>query len=95
LNDPAGAILELGGPQLRTLMDGAERRLVEVGALSEHATSTIAAGGKRLRPLLVFLSGERGGKEIVRAAVAVELVHSATLVHDDVLDDPARGRLEH
>ena len=53
---------------------------------------TIAAGGKRLRPLLVFVAGLDGaGRDapLVRAAVAVELVHSATLVHDDVLDAAA------
>src|SRR4051794_39001234 len=58
--------------------------------LAEYAGATIRAGGKRLRPLLVFLaagqvSGERADG-VVRAAVAVELIHSATLVHDDVLD---------
>ena len=64
---------------------------------AEHAGATIAAGGKRLRPLLVFLAAgpcETEHDGVVRAAVAVELVHSATLVHDDVLDAAAlrRGR---
>jgi geranylgeranyl pyrophosphate synthase len=57
--------------------------------LGAHAGDTIAAGGKRLRPLLVVLAaGARGAArpELVAAASAVELVHSATLVHDDVLD---------
>ena len=58
---------------------------------------TIAAGGKRLRPLLVFLAAGVPAPETdghVRAAVAVELVHGATLVHDDVLDRAVlrRGR---
>jgi geranylgeranyl pyrophosphate synthase len=56
-------------------------------ALGEPATATLAAGGKRLRPLLVLLcAGAEGGKAAVRAAAAIELVHMATLVHDDVLD---------
>jgi geranylgeranyl pyrophosphate synthase len=56
--------------------------------LGTDAAATLAAGGKRLRPLLVLLcAGADGGEEAVRAAAAIELVHMATLVHDDVLDD--------
>ncbi len=55
--------------------------------LAADATATLAAGGKRLRPLLVLLCGGAGaGEAAIRAATAVELVHMATLVHDDVLD---------
>jgi geranylgeranyl pyrophosphate synthase len=66
--------------------------------LASHANATVLAGGKRLRPLLVVLAAESAGgvggqsenpdgeERLVRAAVAVELVHSATLVHDDVID---------
>lgn len=55
--------------------------------LSDDAGRTLRAGGKRLRPLLVLLcAGEQGGEPAVRAAAATELVHMATLVHDDVLD---------
>lgn len=55
--------------------------------LAADAGATLAAGGKRLRPMLVLLSaGERGSEPQVRAAAAIELVHMATLVHDDVLD---------
>jgi geranylgeranyl pyrophosphate synthase len=64
-------------------------------ALGADAESTLAAGGKRLRPLLVLLcAGEPGGEAAVRAGAAVELVHMASLVHDDVLDDAPlrRGR---
>jgi geranylgeranyl pyrophosphate synthase len=56
--------------------------------LGEDAAATLAAGGKRLRPLLVLLcAGADGGEAAVGAATAIELVHMATLVHDDVLDD--------
>ncbi len=56
--------------------------------LGEDAKATLDAGGKRLRPMLVLLCAgpERSG-EAVRAATAIELIHMATLVHDDVLDD--------
>jgi octaprenyl-diphosphate synthase len=55
--------------------------------LAADAGATLAAGGKRLRPLLVLLcAGAEGGAEAVRAATAIELVHMATLVHDDILD---------
>lgn len=64
--------------------------------LSGPATATVTAGGKRLRPLLVVIcSGDRGtDADVVAAATAVELLHVATLVHDDVLDDAPlrRGR---
>jgi geranylgeranyl pyrophosphate synthase len=67
-----------------------ETRLAEVAAshgdvLADYAGSTLTAGGKRLRPTLVFICGGEGA-ELVRAATAVELLHMATLVHDDVLD---------
>jgi geranylgeranyl pyrophosphate synthase len=56
-------------------------------ALGEHASSTLAAGGKRLRPVLVFVcAGAAESIDLVRAGAAVELLHMATLVHDDVLD---------
>ena len=51
------------------------------------AAATLAAGGKRLRPMLVLLcAGPGAGAAAIRAATAIELVHMATLVHDDVLD---------
>ena len=58
------------------------------GAVAEAGLRTLAAGGKRLRPLLVSLCAPRGARrvELVTAGCAVELVHMATLVHDDVLD---------
>jgi geranylgeranyl pyrophosphate synthase len=88
------AIVQAAGPHVPVLLDRVEERLAALAVghgpvLAEHASSTIAAGGKRLRPLLVVLAA--GGEpddpsELVTCAAAVELVHSATLVHDDVLD---------
>ncbi|HEX6688215.1 MAG TPA: polyprenyl synthetase family protein [Solirubrobacterales bacterium] len=55
--------------------------------LVADVAATLEAGGKRLRPMLVLLcAGEDGGEEAIRAATAIELIHMATLVHDDVLD---------
>jgi octaprenyl-diphosphate synthase len=67
------------------------------GRLGESAQGTLKAGGKRLRPLLVVLSCRRDRplpRHAVSAAAAVELLHMATLVHDDVLDEARlrRGR---
>ncbi len=89
LAEPFDAILELAGQPLREAMATVETRLREIAGVEAHALRTIAAGGKRLRPLLVFVAGlgSSARTELCRAAAAVELVHSATLVHDDVLDD--------
>ena len=67
------------------------------GQLGDACRRTLAAGGKRVRPLLTLLSAHRArplGPAVVHAAAAVELVHMATLVHDDVLDraELRRGR---
>ena len=92
---PVTQIVHAGGAHVLPLLGRVETLLREVAAghgavLAEHAGSTIAAGGKRLRPLLVILAAggdpEGDADGLVRAATAVELVHSATLVHDDVLD---------
>ena len=95
-------VLDAGGAGVPRLMERLEQRMAAITSgygpdLVRHAGETIAAGGKRLRPLLVFLAAGVPPPEtdgLVRAAVAVELVHSASLVHDDVLDRAAlrRGR---
>lgn len=101
-------IMRRGGQVLRERMAQTELHLETVTAeagtpLASYATATVLAGGKRLRPLLVVLAAESAGGPgedperelgLVRAAVAVELVHSATLVHDDLIDGAQlrRGR---
>jgi geranylgeranyl pyrophosphate synthase len=95
---PVTEVIRAAGDHVPGLLARVEQRLGQLAAghgatLAEHAGSTIAAGGKRLRPLLVFLAaGDEDGEGLVRAATAVELVHSATLVHDDVLDAAALRR---
>jgi octaprenyl-diphosphate synthase len=89
---PVTEVIRAAGDHVPGLLARVEERLAELAighgeTLAEHAGATIAAGGKRLRPLLVFLAADDAeGEGLVRAATAVELVHSATLVHDDVLD---------
>ena len=67
-------------------------------SLYEPASYILESGGKRLRPLLVLLSAKAvNGKfsQAYNAAVAVELLHNFTLVHDDIMDnaDKRRNRL--
>jgi octaprenyl-diphosphate synthase len=68
----------------------------EVGLVENIGQHLINAGGKRLRPLLVLLTaaacGYQGDKHI-RLAVVIEFLHTATLLHDDVVDvsDLRRG----
>ena len=64
------------------------------GLVADVGTSALAAGGKRLRPALAFLSSSPVDAPPLAAGVAVELVHMATLVHDDLIDGAAvrRGR---
>ncbi|MDP9276702.1 MAG: polyprenyl synthetase family protein [Actinomycetota bacterium] len=97
---PVTAVLDAASAWLPTRLGAVETRLREAtqghgATLERDASTTLLAGGKRLRPLLVLLCGGAGGGDAsVRAATAVELVHMATLVHDDVLDDAPlrRGR---
>lgn len=95
-------VVDIGGGELVVLLERTERRMNELAAghgqlLARYAGETIAAGGKRLRPLLVYLAAGApppNSDGLLRAAVAVELVHGATLIHDDVLDGSPlrRGR---
>jgi geranylgeranyl pyrophosphate synthase len=85
-------VLELAGEHVGRMLLRTETLLEEIAAghgaaLGEHASATLAAGGKRLRPVLVFVcAGSAESIDLVRAGAAVELLHMATLVHDDVLD---------
>lgn len=73
-------------------------RVVEsdVEVLDEASRHIISSGGKRLRPRLLFLSYLAAGgdalDEVVPMAAAVELVHTATLVHDDINDHSVMRR---
>jgi heptaprenyl diphosphate synthase len=58
--------------------------------LQQASLHTLQAGGKRIRPIFVLLAGKFGHYDIdviKNVAVALELIHMASLVHDDVIDD--------
>ncbi|GAB6281474.1 MAG: polyprenyl synthetase family protein [Ignavibacterium sp.] len=67
-------------------------------SIYEPANYILEGSGKRIRPLLVFLSNKIVGgnySDVYNAAIAVELLHNFTLVHDDIMDnsDLRRGKL--
>lgn len=91
LPEPVTAVTDTAGAWLPARMREVESGLLAVvegeGELAEDAVRTLNAGGKRMRPMLVLLcAGPEAGNAAVRAGIAVELVHMASLVHDDVLD---------
>jgi octaprenyl-diphosphate synthase len=83
-------------------MHQVETRLCEqmdspIGRIPEVGTHLLSAGGKRLRPLLAVLVGrasEASMEHAIAAGCAAELIHTATLFHDDVVDNGnvRRGR---
>jgi geranylgeranyl pyrophosphate synthase len=90
----AQAVLQAARPYL----DELEERLRQAtsrypGVVSRVSRDALDAGGKRLRPLLVHLTSD-DRERAMRGGVAVELVHTATLVHDDLIDgaELRRGR---
>lgn len=97
---PVTAVLDASSAWLPARMGEVEATLRRQAGghgelLAGDAGMTLEAGGKRLRPMLVLLcAGPEGAEGAVRAASAIELIHMATLVHDDVLDDAPlrRGR---
>jgi geranylgeranyl pyrophosphate synthase len=89
----------LAAPDVGDYLDALEVELAEAvtrdgGVVAEIGAEALAAGGKRLRPLLVFLTTPPGREPPIAAGVAVELVHMASLVHDDLIDgaEVRRGR---
>lgn len=65
--------------------------------LTETSLHLLKAGGKRLRPVFVLMGGKFGTydlEKLKRIAVPLELIHSASLVHDDVIDDAELRRGE-
>jgi geranylgeranyl diphosphate synthase type I len=63
----------------------------KTGELNKASAHLLAAGGKRLRPAVVMLAADAvnpgSSDEILHAALALEVTHTFTLVHDDIMDD--------
>jgi len=81
--------------EIRARLDEVEAALekavrADSDMLADTASYLLAAGGKRVRPMLVLLAGYLGDPtdpRLIPGAVSIELVHAATLYHDDVIDE--------
>ncbi len=89
-------------PFLKNDLDKIEHALNETiqadnSVLREASTQLLEAGGKRIRPVFVLLAGKFGDYDLERmkhVAVSLELIHMASLVHDDVIDEAELRRGE-
>src|SRR3989338_6220303 len=87
LNDvyaPIGADLKLFSEQLKQVLASDDPL---IGEIHDHM---LRMSGKFLRPALTVLCSKIEGREnpnTVKLATAIELIHTATLVHDDIIDD--------
>jgi heptaprenyl diphosphate synthase len=102
LQDPEVArALEVGLEQVEAALRDAVRHAD--GYIDAASSHLVAAGGKRLRPMLTLLAGQLGpdagtrgpvaaSDDVVKAAVVVELTHLASLYHDDVMDEALMRR---
>jgi octaprenyl-diphosphate synthase len=93
---PLNDIKELVRPDLGAVDAVIRVRLKSsVGLVDQIAEHIIAGGGKRLRPLIVLLAARAcgyGGSSHIDAAAFIEFIHTATLLHDDVVDGSSRRR---
>jgi heptaprenyl diphosphate synthase len=74
------------------ILERVRSRSALIGAASSHI---LASGGKRIRAALTLLACQLGRYEldqVIHAAAAVEMIHAASLVHDDLIDDAERRR---
>ena len=97
LNSPTFAdVVALASDEMRAVDEKIEDSLrSDVALVSQVSQYIVMSGGKRLRPLLVLLASRAlgySGEQHVRAAAIVEFIHTATLLHDDVVDSSARRR---
>ena len=88
-------------PYLESVADDIDRMIdryfvEKVGELNKASAHLLAAGGKRLRPAVVMLAADAvkpgSSPDIIQAALALELTHTFTLIHDDIMDDDTLRR---
>ena len=95
IDDPQlASAIEAGLEQVEALLHREVRS--DYGFVSETSLHLIDAGGKRFRPLFTLLGAQMGPRpdsaDVVTAAAVVELIHLATLYHDDVMDSATMRR---
>lgn len=95
---PIGQVLEVIAPKLELVEQELQRNFSSpIRTIQEVADHVLEGGGKRLRPTLLLLVsrmlGYEGRNDVVFGAV-IEFIHTASLIHDDIIDDSAmrRGR---
>ena len=89
--DALECLAALVGPDMAATNQAIVQRMdSEVALIPQLAAHIVAAGGKRIRPLLTLASARMcgyGGDRHVQLAACVEFIHTATLLHDDVVDE--------
>ncbi|HLT90837.1 MAG TPA: octaprenyl diphosphate synthase [Woeseiaceae bacterium] len=89
-------VARLAGPEMAAVDDLIRESLKsDVMLVSQVSEYIVTSGGKRLRPLIVLLAARAlgyGGRQHLLAAAIIEFIHTATLLHDDVVDSSARRR---
>lgn len=92
--EAAGSLLDYLPEEAFEVWREVEDRLVAVAdaappALREPTMESLTSGGKRLRPLMLIVAariGEPDREDLLAAATAIEVLHTATLIHDDIVD---------
>lgn len=86
-----GAIYSELKPELRQIENKIENVVTtDQNVLRKASFQLLKAGGKRIRPIFVLLGarcGQKQSEDVLNVAVTLELIHMASLVHDDVIDD--------
>jgi heptaprenyl diphosphate synthase len=94
-------MVHLDSPEIKSLLTEVEKRIVDnLKKGNDFMKSSVdyqfSSSGKMLRPLLLLMGSEAGNKkdksEIINLAAAIETLHVATLIHDDIIDESEMRR---